>query len=47
MLYAGVLGVWCFLTIYGNDDAVAHMVCVAVTIGYTAGGAARNYGQPS
>src|SRR5215216_4219901 len=46
MVYAGVLGVWCFLTIYGNNDAVAHLVCVVVTIGYTAGGAARNYGQP-
>ena len=46
MVYASVLGVWCFLTIVGNDDAVAHMVCVAVTIGYTAGGAARNYGRP-
>ena len=46
MVYAGVLGVWCFLTIYGNNDAVAHLVCVALTIGYTAGGAARNYGQP-
>jgi diguanylate cyclase (GGDEF)-like protein len=46
MLYAGVLGIWCFITIFGNDDAVAHLVCVAVTIGYTAGGAARNYGRP-
>lgn len=46
ILFAGVLGAWSFLTIYANDDAVAHMVCVAVTIGYTAGGAARNYGQP-
>ena len=46
MVYAAVLGIWCFLTIFGNDDAVAHMVCVAVTIGYTAGGAARNYGRP-
>ena len=46
MLYAAVLGVWCFITIYGNDDAVAHMLCVAVTVGYTAGGAARNYGRP-
>ena len=25
MVYAGVLGVWCFLTILGNNDAVAHM----------------------
>jgi diguanylate cyclase (GGDEF)-like protein len=44
--YAGVLGAWCFITILGSDDPIAHMVCVAVTIGYTAGGAARNYGRP-
>ena len=44
--YAAVLGAWCFITIYGSDDTIAHMVCVAVTIGYTAGGAARNYGHP-
>src|ERR1700749_2935864 len=44
ILYAAVLGVWCFLTIHGNDDAVAHMICLAVTVGYTAGGAARSYG---
>jgi diguanylate cyclase (GGDEF)-like protein len=47
MVYAGVLGIWCFLTIYGNDDTIAHMVCVAVTIAYTAGAAARNYGRPN
>lgn len=46
MIYAAVLGAWCFITIIGNDDPIAHMVCVAVTIGYTAGGAARNYGRP-
>jgi diguanylate cyclase (GGDEF)-like protein len=46
MVYAGVLGAWCFITILGSDDAIAHMLCVAVTIGYTAGGAARNYGRP-
>jgi diguanylate cyclase (GGDEF)-like protein len=46
LIYAAVLGIWCFITIYGNDDTIAHMVCVAVTIGYTAGGAARNYGRP-
>jgi len=46
LIYAAVLGAWCFITIYGNDDTIAHMVCVAVTIGYTAGGAARNYGRP-
>ena len=46
MLYAGVLGGWCFITILGSDDPIAHMLCVAATIGYTAGGAARNYGRP-
>jgi diguanylate cyclase (GGDEF)-like protein len=46
MIYAGALGAWCFITILGSDDAIAHMLCVAVTIGYTAGGAARNYGRP-
>jgi len=46
VVYAGVLGVWCFITILGSDDPVAHLLCVAVTIGYTAGGAARNYGRP-
>jgi diguanylate cyclase (GGDEF)-like protein len=46
LVYAAVLGAWCFITIYGSDDTIAHMVCVAATIGYTAGGAARNYGRP-
>ncbi|MGY8667133.1 EAL domain-containing protein [Bradyrhizobium sp. UFLA05-109] len=46
LAYAGVLGLWCFVVIYNNDDPVANMLCVAVTVGYTAGGAARNYGQP-
>jgi diguanylate cyclase (GGDEF)-like protein len=46
LVYAGVLGAWCFITIVGSKDPVAHMMCVATTIGYTAGGAARNYGSP-
>jgi len=46
MTYAGALGVWCFITILGSDDPTVHMLCVAVTIGYTAGGVARNYGRP-
>jgi diguanylate cyclase (GGDEF)-like protein/PAS domain S-box-containing protein len=46
LVYAAVLGAWCFITIHGNDDTIAHMVCVAVTIAYTGGGAARNYGRP-
>ena len=39
IVYAGVLGAWCFLTIVGSDDAIAHMLCVAVTVAYTGGGA--------
>ncbi|TWB90513.1 diguanylate cyclase/phosphodiesterase [Bradyrhizobium macuxiense] len=46
IVYAMVLGAWCFVTILGSNDAIAHMLCVAVTVGYTAGGAARNYGRP-
>jgi diguanylate cyclase (GGDEF)-like protein len=46
MTYAAMLGIWCFITILGNDDTIAHLLCVAVTVGYTAGGAARNYGRP-
>src|SRR6202011_2791410 len=44
--YAAVVGIWAFITIYGSDDAVAHMIVVALTIGYTAGGASRTYGRP-
>jgi diguanylate cyclase (GGDEF)-like protein len=47
VVYAGVMGLWCFVTIVGSDDSVACMLCVAATIGYTAGGAARNYGRPN
>jgi diguanylate cyclase (GGDEF)-like protein len=46
VLYAAALGLWCFVVLLGSDDAVAHMLCTALTIGYTAGGAARNYGRP-
>ncbi|QPF95101.1 putative bifunctional diguanylate cyclase/phosphodiesterase [Bradyrhizobium commune] len=46
LAYAAVIGLWCFVVIYNNDDAVANMLCVSVAVGYTAGGAARNYGQP-
>ena len=30
----------------GSDDAVAHMICMSVTIGYMAAGAGRTYGRP-
>ncbi|MCF2521932.1 EAL domain-containing protein [Bradyrhizobium sp. G127] len=46
MLYAGVLGLWCALVLLGTDDPIAHMLCTTVTIAYTGGGAARNYGRP-
>ncbi len=46
LAYAAVLGAWCFITILGSNDTIAHMLCVAVTVGYTGGGAARNYGNP-
>jgi diguanylate cyclase (GGDEF)-like protein len=46
VLYAAALGLWCFVVLLGSDDAVAHMLCTTLTIGYTAGGAARNYGRP-
>jgi diguanylate cyclase (GGDEF)-like protein len=46
LAYAAVLGAWCFITILGSDDPIAHLLCVSVTVGYTGGGAARNYGHP-
>lgn len=46
VLYASALGLWCVVVLLGSDDPVAHMLCTSVTIGYTAGGAARNYGRP-
>ncbi|MBQ8105653.1 MAG: EAL domain-containing protein [Afipia sp.] len=46
MLYAGVLGLWCAIVLLGTDDPIAHMLCTTVTIAYTGGGAARNFGRP-
>ncbi len=46
MVYAAALGLWCFVALLGSDDAVAHMICLSVTIGYVAGGAGRTYGRP-
>ncbi|MES2752109.1 MAG: EAL domain-containing protein [Pseudomonadota bacterium] len=45
-LYASSLGLWCAVVLLGSDDAVAHMLCASVTIGYTAASAGRNYGRP-
>jgi diguanylate cyclase (GGDEF)-like protein len=44
--YACSLGIWSMVVLLGTDDPVAHMLCTTVTIGYAAGGAARNYGRP-
>jgi len=46
VLYACSLGLWSVVVLLGTDDPVAHMLCTTVTIGYAAGGAARNYGRP-
>lgn len=45
-IYALTLGIWCALCVIRNDDAVAHMICATVTIGYIAAGAGRTYGRP-
>jgi diguanylate cyclase (GGDEF)-like protein len=45
-LYAGSLGLWCFVVLVGSDDPVAHMLCTSVTVAYTAAGAGRTYGRP-
>jgi diguanylate cyclase (GGDEF)-like protein len=46
MLYATALGIWCVVTLTVTDDAVAHLICTSVTIGYLAAGAGRTYGRP-
>ncbi|MET0221672.1 MAG: EAL domain-containing protein [Tardiphaga sp.] len=45
-LYAGALGLWCWVVLIGSDDPVAHMLATAVTVAYTAAGAGRTYGRP-
>jgi diguanylate cyclase (GGDEF)-like protein len=44
--YALMLGMWSFFGIALTTDPVIHLLCAAVTIGYTAGGAGRNSGRP-
>jgi diguanylate cyclase (GGDEF)-like protein len=46
VFYASALGLWCAVTLLGNDDPVAQLLSLSVTIGYIAGGAGRNYGRP-
>ena len=46
VLYAGSLGLWCWVALLESSDPVAHLLCLSVTIGYIAAGAGRNYGRP-
>jgi diguanylate cyclase (GGDEF)-like protein len=46
IIYAGALGVWCSVALLSSNDAVAHMICLAVTTGYVAAGAGRTFGRP-
>ena len=45
MVQAAAIGLWCAVTLYSNDDAVAHMIALSVTTGLAAGGAGRAYGS--
>src|ERR1700694_2031537 len=45
MIQAAAIGIWCATTLLSSDDAVAHMICLSVTTGMVAGGAARAYGR--
>ena len=45
MIQAAAIGIWCATTLLSSDDAVAHMICLSVTTGLVAGGAARAYGR--
>ena len=46
MLYAAALGLWCVVALLGSHDAVAHMICISVTLCYVAAGGGRTYGRP-
>jgi diguanylate cyclase (GGDEF)-like protein len=46
MIQAAAIGIWCATTLLSNDDAVAHMIGLTVTVGLVAGGAGRAYGRP-
>jgi diguanylate cyclase (GGDEF)-like protein len=46
MFYALALGIWCVVALLGTSDAVSHMICTSVTLGYMAAGAGRTYGRP-
>ena len=46
IIYAAALGIWCSVALLSSNDAVAHMICLAVTTGYVAAGAGRTFGRP-
>ena len=46
MLYAVALGFWCTIALLGSNDAVAHLICISVTLCYMAAGTGRTYGRP-
>jgi diguanylate cyclase (GGDEF)-like protein len=46
IIYAAALGTWCAVALLASDDAVAHMICLVVTVGYIAGGVGRTFGRP-
>ena len=46
MLYAGALGLWCVVALLSSSDAVAHLICISVTLCYVAAGGGRTYGRP-
>ena len=45
IIQPAAIGIWCATTLLSSDDAVAHMICLSVTTGLVAGGAARAYGR--
>ena len=45
MVQATAIGLWCSITLFATDDAVAHMIALSVTTGLAAGGAGRAYGR--
>jgi diguanylate cyclase (GGDEF)-like protein len=46
IVHSLLLGLWCSIALLGSDDAVVHMLCVAVNTGYMSGGAGRAFGRP-
>jgi len=44
--YAGIMGIWSFMVLIDSTDAVAHLLCVTVTVAYTAASVGRNLGSP-